>query len=250
MALKKKNGKTNGNGNDPTAQECVNKRQAMSQLRRKKWNTFQFKTDKQEEFYKTIESNTISFCTGPAGTGKSYISLYYALKALGDKKKSYDGIILCRPFISIDNESIGYLPGSLEEKADPYMMAYWHIIEKLIGPSVLRQLVDGGVIKVIPLAFFRGLTLDSKIVLYDEAQNSTATAMKSFLTRIGANTKMIIMGDINQADRKGISGLADAISRLETLDETGHLEFTDDDIVRHTIIGKILAKYEDDPNEK
>ena len=250
MALKKKNGKTNGNGSDPTAQECVNKRQALSQLRRKKWTNFDFKTDKQEEFYKTIDSSTISFCTGPAGTGKSYISLYYALKALGNKKKSYDGIILCRPFISIDNESIGYLPGTLEEKADPYMMAYWHIIEKLVGPNILRQLVDGSVIKVIPLAFFRGLTLDNKIVLYDEAQNSTSTAMKSFLTRIGDNTKMIVMGDINQADRKGISGLADAISRLETLDETGHLEFTDDDIVRHTIIGKILAKYEHDPNEK
>jgi phosphate starvation-inducible PhoH-like protein len=119
-----------------------------------------------------------------------------------------------------------------------------------VGPNILRQLVDGSVIKVIPLAFFRGLTLDNKIVLYDEAQNSTSTAMKSFLTRIGDNTKMIVMGDINQADRKGISGLADAISRLETLDETGHLEFTDDDIVRHTIIGKILAKYEHDPNEK
>jgi len=244
MATKKKNGKTNGNGHELTTQECVNKRQAMSQLRRKIWATFQFKTKKQAEFYQTIEEHVISFCIGPAGTGKSYISLYYALKALGDKKRSYDGIILCRPFISIDNESIGYLPGTLEEKADPYMMAYWHIIEKLIGPNILRQLIDGGVIKVIPLAFFRGLTLDNKIVLYDEAQNSTATAMKSFLTRIGDNTKMIVMGDIQQADRKGISGLADAIKRLQALSEVGYTEFLDMDIVRHNIIGTILAQYE------
>ena len=244
MAVRKKNGKTNGNGNDPTVQECVNKRQALSQLRRKKWTDFEFKTDKQQAFYNMIEDHVVSFCTGPAGTGKSYISLYYALKALGDKKRSYDGIILCRPFISIDNESIGYLPGTLEEKADPYMMAYWHIIEKLVGPNILRQLVDGGVIKVIPLAFFRGLTLDNKIVLYDEAQNSTATAMKSFLTRIGDNTKMIVMGDIQQADRKGISGLADAIKRLQNLSEVGHTEFLDIDIVRHNIISKILEQYE------
>jgi phosphate starvation-inducible PhoH-like protein len=100
------------------------------------------------------------------------------------------------------------------------------------------------VIKVIPLAFFRGLTLDNKIVLYDEAQNSTATAMKSFLTRIGDNTKMIVMGDIQQADRKGISGLADAIKRLQALSEVGYTEFLDMDIVRHNIIGKILAQYE------
>lgn len=120
MAIKKKN----GNNAEKTTQECVNKRQALSQLRRKKWTQFEFKTKRQEEFYNTIDTKLISFCTGPAGTGKSYLSMYYALKALGDKARKYDGIILCRPMIPIDNESLGYLPGTLEDKVDPYMMAY------------------------------------------------------------------------------------------------------------------------------
>lgn len=110
--------------------------------------------------------------------------------------------------------------------------------------------MEGGVIKVIPLAFFRGLTIDNKIILYDEAQNSTPTAMKSFLTRIGVNTKMIIMGDVNQTDRKGITGLGDAIERLQSLDTVGLTEFQKQDIVRHSIIGQILECYEADDTEK
>ena len=226
-------------------QECNNKRQALSQLKRKKWDV-QFKTKAQSEFYKTIDDHTVTFCAGPAGTGKSFISLYYALKQLADKNNTIDGIILCRPLIPIDNESIGYLPGDVAEKVDPYMMAYWQNIEKLIGKMISRVLIDSEVIQVVPLAFFRGITLDNKVIIYDEAQNSTPTAMKSFLTRLGDSSKMIIMGDVNQSDRKGKSGLVDAIERLIELPEVGASEFKKSDIVRHNLISKILEKYEKD----
>ena len=197
-------------------------------------------------FYETMEKRAITLCTGPAGTGKSFISIFYALQALADKDNSYDGIILCRPLIPIDNESIGYLPGELENKVDPYMMPYWQAIEKLVGKQVMNVLIESEVIKVIPLAFFRGLTLENKIVLYDEAQNSTSTAMKSFLTRIGDGSKMVVMGDIDQTDRKkGRNGLEDAIDRLYEVYNIGITRFTYNDIVRHELIGTILSKYEE-----
>ena len=145
----------------------------------------------------------------------------------------------------IDNESLGYLPGDVDEKVDPHMLAYWQAIEKLIGKQRAQVLVDAEVIKVLPLAFFRGITLENKIVVYDEAQNSTPTAMKSFLTRLGENSKMVIMGDVNQSDLKKRSGLEDAIQRLIHLSEVGFSGFTKHDIVRHGLISKILEKYED-----
>ena len=237
------------NGNGKKVQECTNKRQALSQLKRKKWTTFKFLNEKQREFYKQLEAYTITFCTGPAGTGKSFISIYHALRQLASKENSIDGIILCRPLITVDNEGIGFLPGTLEDKVDPYMMAYWQIIEKLVGKAILHNLVEGGVIKVIPVAFFRGLSIENKVILYDEAQNSTSSAMKSFLTRIGHNSKMVIMGDIKQTDRKGVTGLQDGMERLKGLPKVSSFEFTNDDIVRHDLINQILERYEIDPEK-
>jgi len=229
------------------AQECNNKRQALSQLRRIKWDELvKFKTRSQEKLYNTISEKTLTFCAGPAGTGKSFISLYYALKDLASKNTSTDGIVLCRPLVPIDNESLGYLPGDVDEKVDPHMLAYWQSIEKLIGKQIAQVLVDAEIIKVLPLAFFRGITLENKIVVYDEAQNSTPTAMKSFLTRLGDNSKMVVMGDVNQSDLKKQSGLEDAIKRLINLKEVGFSGFTKHDIVRHGLIEKILDKYEED----
>lgn len=235
--------KTNSNINPTNGQVCSNKRQALSQLKRKKWNV-QFKTKAQEKFYNDMEKEVITFCTGPAGTGKTYISVYFALKQLADKESPIDGIILCRPLIPIDNQGIGYLPGSVDEKVDPYMLPYWQTIEKLIGKQHAKTLIDSDTIKVIPLAFFRGLSIDNKIILFDEAQNSTATAMKSVLTRIGDSSKMIVMGDMGQTDRKGVTGLEDAIGRLRRMKDIGITEFRKKDIVRHSLITRILTKYE------
>ena len=245
MPNKKKTGTKEVKTRTTKVQACTNKRQALSQLRRKKWD-IKFRSDNQKLFYDTMDKRSITLCTGPAGTGKSFISIFYALQALADKKNNYDGIILCRPLIPIDNESIGYLPGELENKVDPYMMPYWQAIEKLVGKQIMNILIESEVIKVIPLAFFRGLTLESKIVLYDEAQNSTSTAMKSFLTRIGDGSKMVVMGDIDQTDRKkGRNGLEDAIDRLYEVYNIGITRFTYNDIVRHELIGTILSKYEE-----
>ena len=194
----KKNG-SNGNGNGVKLKK--GKKAALVYLHKIIWDLY-FKTDNQKVFYDKMENHDITFCFGPAGTGKTYLSMFYALKLLADKTNNIEGLILCRPLISIDNESIGYLPGELEDKVDPYMMSYWQTIEKIIGLPALELLLASKVIKVIPLAFFRGLTLDNRIIIYDEAQNSTTTAMKSFLTRIGEKSKMVVMGDINQTDRK------------------------------------------------
>ena len=236
--------KTNGNnGNGKNGTATLSKKQTLSHLRKKRWG-LQFRTHNQEHFYSDISGSLITLCSGPAGTGKSYLSVYYALKALADKGNRIDGIVLCRPLIPIDNESIGYLPGELDNKVDPYMMPYWQAIEKIVGPALLDGLIKSELIKVIPLAFFRGLTLENKIILYDEAQNSTPTAMKSFLTRIGDGSKMIILGDIDQTDRReSKNGLLDAIKKLENLQKISIFKFTHRDIVRHELIGEILHRY-------
>ena len=189
--------------------------------------------------------NDITFCVGPAGTGKTHLSVYYALKELASKENHIDGIVLTRPMVPVDNEELGFFPGGVGEKVDPYMWAYWQVIEKIVGKERMQILLDAEVIQVIPTALIRGMTLENKIILYDEAQNSTRGVMKSFLTRIGDNSQMIIMGDLRQSDRNGSSGLKDAISRLEELTEIGIFEFTHDDIVRHKLISKILRKYEE-----
>ena len=235
--------KTNGNNGNGNGTATLSKKQTLSHLRKRKWN-LTFRTPNQEHFYSNISDSLITLCSGPAGTGKSYISVYYALKALAEKNNKIDGIILCRPLIPIDNESIGFLPGELDNKVDPYMMPYWQAIEKIVGPALLDGLIKSELVKVLPLAFFRGLTLENKIILYDEAQNSTPTAMKSFLTRIGDGSKMVILGDIDQTDRRASkNGLLDAIKKLENLQKISIFKFTHLDIVRHRLIGEILQRY-------
>ena len=235
--------KTNGNNGNGNGTATLSKRQTLSHLRKRKWN-LSFRTPNQEHFYSNISDSLITLCSGPAGTGKSYISVYYALKALAEKNNKIDGIVLCRPLIPIDNESIGFLPGEMDNKVDPYMMPYWQAIEKIVGPALLDGLIKSELVKVIPLAFFRGLTLENKIILYDEAQNSTPTAMKSFLTRIGDGSKMVILGDIDQTDRRASkNGLLDAIKKLENLQKISIFKFTHLDIVRHQLIGEILQRY-------
>ena len=153
-------------------QECANHRQAMSQLRRIKWD-IEFKNRNQESFYDAINSNTITFCIGPAGCGKTFIATYWALQNLADKKNNYDGIIVTKPMVEVDGEKIGYLPGNIDEKTEPFMQSVYYNMEQLIGKQRLDVLRTAGIIKVVPLAYMRGLTLQNKIVMLDEAQNST-----------------------------------------------------------------------------
>jgi len=227
-------------------QECSNHRQAMSQLKRIKWDV-QFKNKNQENFYDTIESNTISFCIGPAGCGKTYIATYWALKNLADKHNNYDGIIVTKPLVEVDGEKMGYLPGDIDEKTEPFMQSVYYNMEQLIGKQRLDVLRSAGIIKVVPLAYMRGLTLQNKIVMLDEAQNSSTSQIKTFLTRIGMGSKYIVSGDLMQSDLKGrgLNGLEDSIKRFTGLYGCGFTRFTMSDVVRHPIVAELLHRYSD-----
>ncbi len=227
-------------------QECSNHRQAMAQIKRIKWN-IEFKNKNQAKFYDSINSNTITFCIGPAGCGKTYVATYWALQNLADKNSSYDGIVVTKPMVEVDGERIGYLPGDIDEKTAPFMQSVYYNMEQIIGKNRLEVLRKAGIIKVIPLAYMRGLTLQNKIVMLDEAQNSTQSQIKTFLTRIGMGSKYIVSGDLMQSDLKGrnLNGLEDSIKRFTGLYGCGFTRFTMSDVVRHPIVAELLHRYSD-----
>ena len=229
-----------------TNQECQNHRQAMSQLKRIKWD-IDFKNKNQENFYESINSNTITFCIGPAGCGKTFIASYWALQHLADKNSNYDGIVVTKPMVEVDGEKLGYLPGNIDEKTEPFMQSVYYNMEQLIGKQRLDVLKSAGIIKVVPLAYMRGLTLQNKIVMMDEAQNSTLPQIKTFLTRIGMGSKYIVSGDLMQSDLKSnkLNGLEDSIKRFTGLYGVGFSRFTMSDVVRHPIVAELLHRYSD-----
>ena len=218
----------------------------MAQIKRIKWN-IEFKNKNQAKFYDSINSNTITFCIGPAGCGKTYVATYWALQNLADKNSSYDGIVVTKPMVEVDGERIGYLPGDIDEKTEPFMQSVYYNMEQIIGKNRLEVLRKAGIIKVIPLAYMRGLTLQNKIVMLDEAQNSTQSQIKTFLTRIGMGSKYIVSGDLMQSDLKGrnLNGLEDSIKRFTGLYGCGFTRFTMSDVVRHPIVAELLHRYSD-----
>ena len=229
---------------DDLAQSCLNKRQALSQLKRKmRAFDLHFRTSKQEIFYKELSKNDLTFCAGPAGSGKTYIAVTYALQALADRHNPVDGIVITKPLVEAAGEKIGFLPGDIDEKTDPFMMSYWCNMQKLIDREVLNVLTYSKVIEVIPMAYMRGVTLDNKIIILDEAQNATTDQMKMLLTRIGDKSKYIICGDIEQTDRKNTNGLLDGLLRFSNMDNVGICTFDHEDIVRNPLISKVLERY-------
>ena len=225
-------------------QTCENKRQALSQIKRIDWKSLDFRTANQKNFYRTIGRNDVSFCIGPAGCGKTYLATHYALKNLAQGK--YENMIITKPLVEVDGEKLGFLPGDIDEKTAPYMMSLYYNMEQIIGKERLEVLKETGVVKVIPLAYMRGLTITDSIVVLDEAQNATTSQIKTFLTRIGQGSKFIINGDLMQSDIRATNGLDDSVKRFTGLSRVGFSQFDLEDVVRHPIVGELLARYQDD----
>ena len=221
-----------------------NKRQALKDLKMLNFDEIQFKNPAQKRFYKTISTKDITFGIGPAGCGKTYLSVHRALRELGDKNNSIDGIVIVKPLVEAAGEKIGFLPGDVEEKTAPFMMSFYYNMEQIIGKQRVDILKENNVIQVIQLAFMRGITLANKFVILDEAQNATPEQIKMFVTRIGENSKYIITGDLEQSDiQKHKSGLEDAIKRFAGVHGVGLAQFKEKDVVRHSLVRRLLKRY-------
>lgn len=200
------------------------------------------KTEGQRSFIEAMEKKTIVFAVGPAGTGKTYLAVTYAVSML--KKGEIHKIILTRPAVEA-GESLGFLPGDLKEKVDPYLRPLYDALHDLLGAETTERLIEKGTIEIAPLAYMRGRTLDDAVIILDEAQNTTPAQMKMFLTRLGFQSRMIITGDLTQVDlpKSQRSGLMDAVGLLKGIEEIGVLQLGSDDVVRHPLVQKIIDRY-------
>ena len=205
-------------------------------------NDIQAKTEAQYHYQTAIDQNTVTMAIGPAGTGKTFVSVAKACEYLESKK--VDRIILTRPLEDSESNRFGALPGELDQKFDPYIAPMRILLDQFLGKSKVEAYLRTGKIVAMPLAFIRGHTLDNCFVICSEMQNSTPTTMKLILTRIGKYTKLVIDGDVKQKDIKGFSGLEDAVRRLNGVKGVSTIEFTKDDIVRSDIVRYILDRYE------
>lgn len=201
------------------------------------------RTQTQIEYTNAVNSNDIVFAIGPAGTGKTYLAVAFAVAAL--KNKLTNKIILARPAVEA-GESLGFLPGDLSEKVDPYLRPLYDALEDLISAEKMKTYIERNVIEVVPLAYMRGRTLNNAFLILDEAQNATAMQMKMFLTRIGANSKAIINGDVTQIDlpKRETSGLVEIQNVLKGIEGIEFVYFNKTDVVRHRLVKEIIDAYE------
>jgi phosphate starvation-inducible PhoH-like protein len=200
------------------------------------------KTLGQKEYIEAIRKNDIVFGIGPAGTGKTYLAMTMAVKAL--KERTVQRLILTRPAVEA-GENLGYLPGDLQEKVDPYLRPLYDALYDLLGVDVYKAYMEKGIIEIAPLAYMRGRTLDDSYIILDEAQNTTAEQMKMFLTRLGFGSRAVITGDITQIDlpRGRFSGLAQVRDILNNVEGISFIHLTDRDVVRHPLVQKIIRAY-------
>ncbi|MBM7410745.1 phosphate starvation-inducible PhoH-like protein [Clavibacter michiganensis] len=199
------------------------------------------KTQGQKQYVQAIDENTIVFGIGPAGTGKTYLAMAKAVQAL--QRKEVERIILTRPAVEA-GERLGYLPGSLTDKIDPYLRPLFDALNEMMDPELVPKLMASNTIEVAPLAYMRGRTLNNAFVVLDEAQNTTPEQMKMFLTRLGFGSKMVVTGDITQVDLPtGSSGLQLVTRVLDGMDDIHFSRLTSDDVVRHTLVGRIVDAY-------
>ncbi|MCR4899046.1 MAG: PhoH family protein [Acholeplasmatales bacterium] len=222
----------------------------LSFIKRRKAFTFTYdnkpiflKTIRQELYLKTLEEKDLTFSIGSAGSGKTFLAVALAVKML--KKRSCEKIILSRPAVEA-GESLGYLPGDLKEKVDPYLRPLYDALYEMLGQKETENLINKGVIEIAPLAYMRGRTLDNAFVILDEAQNASLNQLKMFLTRLGFNSKMVVTGDISQVDlkNKNDSGLKKSIDLLKNIKGVGIIEFEKEDVIRHPLVQKIIEQFE------
>jgi phosphate starvation-inducible PhoH-like protein len=201
------------------------------------------RSENQQKLVRAYQDNDMIFATGPAGSGKTYMSIALAVRSL--KNKEIRKIILSRPAVEA-GEKLGFLPGDMRDKIDPYLQPLYDALEDMIPAQKLRELMEQNVIQIAPLAFMRGRTLNDAVVILDEAQNTTTAQIKMFLTRMGTNTKMIITGDCSQVDLpRGVrSGLSEAIDILSSVKGIGFIRMDKKDIVRHKLVSRIVEAYD------
>ena len=201
------------------------------------------RTENQQLLVKAFEENDLVFATGPAGSGKTFVAIALAVKAL--KNKMVRKIILSRPAVEA-GEKLGFLPGEMKDKLDPYLQPLYDALQDMIPPAKLKEYIENNVIQIAPLAFMRGRTLNDAVIILDEAQNTTTHQIKMFLTRLGMNAKMIVTGDMTQIDlpAAATSGLKEAMSILKGVEGIGKVEFTKKDIVRHKLVQRIVEAYD------
>jgi phosphate starvation-inducible PhoH-like protein len=210
-----------------------------------KGRPIRIKTIGQKQYINRIRKSDIVFGIGPAGTGKTYLAVVLAVIAL--KEGKVKRIVLTRPAVEA-GESLGFLPGDLQEKVDPYLRPLYDALNDVLGPEQVAKSLERGLIEIAPLAYMRGRTLDDAFIILDEAQNSTPEQMKMFLTRLGFGSKMVITGDVTQIDlpRGKKSGLVEAQRILNEVEEIGFIYFSEQDVVRHTLVQRIIVAYTED----
>jgi len=207
------------------------------------------RTPRQIEYYKKVRSNDLVFCIGPAGTGKTYLAVAMAVAAL--RANEVTRIILSRPAVEA-GESLGFLPGDISEKVDPYLRPLLDALSDMVTPDKLKTMLEKRIVEIVPLAYMRGRTLNTSFIILDEAQNATKTQMKMFLTRLGRNSKAIVTGDSTQVDlpKKVDSGLLDVYRLFQGIQGIEFVEFEKSDVVRHRLVAEIVEAYERDAQRK
>ncbi len=200
-------------------------------------------TPAQADFLSAIDSHTVAIGAGPAGTGKTYLACIKAVEGL--KAQDYNRIIITRPALSAGSENLGFLPGSIENKLDPFLRPCMQVLGERMGQQKVKKYLQEGVIEFVSFAHMRGRTFHNAFIIADEVQNVSVDGMKMLLTRIGFNSKMVLCGDVTQSDLpKGeINGLADAIQRFKSLEHVGITEFSDKDVVRSEVVSELLSCY-------
>ena len=206
------------------------------------------RSQNQAEYINLLQTKDMVFCTGSAGSGKTYLAVAQALSEVLQHKKNK--IIISRPVVEA-GESLGFLPGDLEQKIDPYLRPLRDAMESLVPMETIRKLTESGIIEVAPLAYMRGRTLNNAVIILDEAQNTTCSQMKMFLTRMGDNSKVFVTGDPTQVDlpAKKSSGLVHSIRILNRIEDIGFMELTAEDVVRNRLVKKIVKAYENESEE-